>query len=241
MAYKKMTYRYKNAIEVEEHHIGRYGAPGERRNKKKKPTKEQIADRNRFNKEKVARRKLRRWMKTNDYFSDLTFKEELRPGDMKETKEIWAKFIREVRREYKKRGHPLRWFRNIEVGTKNAWHIHIIVNRIPDTDIILASAWKHGHVKNKLLYEAGEFRELAKYITKSPETDPRLKESSYSTSRNMPLPKPEKKLITRRSMDDEPVVRKGWYLDKESYYEGINAVTGHKYRCYTLIRLNRRI
>lgn len=33
----------------------------------------------------------------------------------------------------------------------------------------------------RLLYERGEFAELAAYITKTPETDPRLKESAYRT------------------------------------------------------------
>ena len=57
MAYEKKTYRYRNAIEIEERHTGRYGAPGLKRQKKKKPTPEQMERQNQHNKEKKARRK----------------------------------------------------------------------------------------------------------------------------------------------------------------------------------------
>ena len=43
MAYKRKTYRYKNAVEIEEYHTGRYGAPGQERKGKSKPTPEQMA------------------------------------------------------------------------------------------------------------------------------------------------------------------------------------------------------
>ena len=42
MAHKRKTYRYRNAVEVEEYHTGRYGAPGQKRKEKAKPTPEQM-------------------------------------------------------------------------------------------------------------------------------------------------------------------------------------------------------
>ena len=153
MAYKGKRYHFKNAIEVEEYHTGRYGAPGQIRTKKKRPTPEQIEKINQFNKEKTARRKLRANFDIHDYFTDLTYRREARPPNMDAAKEDFRKFIREVRRQYQKRGQELKWMRNIEVGTKNAWHIHLIINRIEDTDIILAEAWKHGKVYNELMYQ----------------------------------------------------------------------------------------
>ena len=240
MAYKRKRYQFKNAIEVEEYHTGRYGAPGQIRTKKKRPTPEQIEKINQFNKEKTARRKLRANFDIHDYFTDLTYRREARPPNMDAAKEDFRKFIREVRRQYQKRGQELKWMRNIEVGTKNAWHIHLIINRIEDTDIILAEAWKHGKVYNELMYQKGEFRDLAAYITKTPKTDPRLKESSYSSSRNLPIPEPEEKTYLHWGTWKSVRIPKGFYLDKESFVEGKNPVTGYGYRHYTLIRINRR-
>ena len=47
MSYSKTIRRAKNAIEYEEYHTARYGAPGQARIKKKKPTPEQMAAVNR--------------------------------------------------------------------------------------------------------------------------------------------------------------------------------------------------
>lgn len=240
MSYTGNRHYFKNAIEVEEYHTARYGAPGQKRMKKKKPTPEQIEKINQYNREKVARRKLRANFDIHDYFTDLTYRRDARPPDMKTAKEDFAKFIREVRKQYKKRGYELKWMRNIEVGTRNGWHIHLIINRCPDTDIILAEAWKKGKVINELMYEKGEFRDLAAYITKTPKTDPRLKETHYSASRNLPIPEPVKKVYLKWKTWGKVRVPKGFYLDKESIHEGINPVTGYPYRHYTLLRIKRR-
>lgn len=240
MARKRKIIKFKNAIEIEEFHNGRYGAPGEKRLKKKKATPEQIEKRNQYNKEKLARWKLRHNFNLRDYYSCLTYIKEMRPESMKEAKKHFKRFYRKVREEYRKRGHELKWMRNIECGTKNAWHIHIVVNRIPDTDIILRQAWDKGGVHNQLLYEKGEFAELAAYMTKTPKTDKRLKEASYSTSKNLPVPEPKEEILWGKKWK-EPQAWKGYYIDKNSLHEGKNPVTGHRYRCYTMIRINRRI
>lgn len=239
MSYRKKIYRFKNAIEIEEFHTGRFGAPGEKRREKKKPTPELIERINQKNKEKTCRRKLRSHFEIHDYFSTLTYQREQRPGSMEEAKDDFKRFLREVRREYEKRGERLKWIRNIEVGTKGAWHVHLVINRISDTDVILAKAWKHGKVRNQLLFDKGEFKELAAYMTKTPKTDPRLRETSYSASRNLPVPAPEEKTYLRWKTWKEPKVPKGFYLDKESLYEGVNPLTGYRFRTYTLLRIKR--
>lgn len=239
MAYKKKIYKFRNAIEIEEFHTARYGAPGQKRAKKKKATPEQIEKRNQYNKEKLARHRLREYFKVNDYFSTLTYRREERPEEMDQAKQHFSKFIRKVRKEYRKRGFELRWLRNIEVGTKNGWHIHIVINRIPDTDLILAGAWEKGSVKNTLIYEKGEFRELAAYITKTPRTDSRLRETSYSSSKNLPLPEPEEKTYSYWKTWKEIKIQEGFYLDEDSFHEGVNPVTGYTYRVYTLLRIQR--
>ena len=46
MAYSKKIYRFKDSNEYEYTYAGKYGAKGEKRAKKKKPTREQIQKQN---------------------------------------------------------------------------------------------------------------------------------------------------------------------------------------------------
>lgn len=239
MSYKSMRMRFRNATEVYEYHTARYGAPEQKRQEKKKATPEQMKKRNQYNRERLARWKLRNNFDVDDYFSRLSYAIDKRPVSMEAAKEDWKAFLQVLRREYKKRGAELKWMRNIEVGTKGAWHMHIIVNRITDTDIILRKAWPHGQVENKLMYEKGEFADLAAYITKTPDTEPRLREASYSASRNLPIPEPDEKVYNHWKTWGKVRIPKGWEVDKDSFHEGINDVTGQPYRTYTLIRTKR--
>ncbi len=239
MAYVKKTVVFPHAREVMEHHTARYGAPGQERRKKRKPTPEEMEKRNQYNRERLARWKLRNNFDINDYFTCLTYRREERPLSMAVAKEHFTKFIRRVRKEYRKRGEELKWMRNIEVGTKNGWHVHLVVNRIRDTDVILKEAWGHGKAVNQLLHEKGEFAELAAYITKTPKTDTRLKETDYSASRNLPVPEPETRVYRHWKTWKDVKPPKGYYLDKGSLYEGVNPVTGYRYRTYTLLECER--
>ena len=99
----------------------------------------------------------------------------------------------------------------------------------------------------KKLYEKGEFRKLAQYITKNEKTqkkyvedgvlDHKIKEASFSRSRNMPLPEPETDILYR--WQKEPRPKKGYYIVKDTYFEGINKATGFPYRHYEMIRIRR--
>lgn len=253
MATKRKTYSFRkgDVIDVEEFHDGRYGAPGKTRAKKKKPTKEDMQKVNKANKERRTRQKLLTYFNSGDYFGTWTYLENKRPPSMKEAVDQFGKAIRKVRREYKKKGYELFWIRNIERGTKGAWHIHFVVNEIGCTASIMEKAWEYGGtwgteiIKSKFYDE--DFTKLANYMTKDENTrevkkdgtlaKPRIKEASYNTSRNMPLPDPKVDKLVRWKTEPKP--KKGYYI--ASIHEGINPVTGYKYRRYTMIRLNRRI
>lgn len=249
---KRKTYTYKQGeiVDVEEFHDGRYGGLGKKREKKKKPTEEQIQKTNALNKTKRCRQRLLAYFNPGDIWATWTYEVKNRPPTMEEALKDFQKAMRYVRKEYKKRGYECFWIRNIEQGTKGAWHIHLIINEIGDTASILEKAWGKGgtwftEIRKSKFYD-DDFTKLASYMTKDEHTvemkkdgtpgKPRLKAANYNTSRNMPLPEPEVDKLIRWKKEPKP--KKGYYI--AAIHEGINPVTGYKYRRYTMIRLQRR-
>lgn len=254
MSTKRKSYIYKDVIEREEYHDGKYGAPGKEREKRKKATPDQVERINQYNKTKTARRRMLEYFRADDWLITLTYRKERRPCNMEECKKHFKKMVRKLRRVYRKRGYELYWIRNIENTVRNNWHIHLIINQLPDINLFLLfkEIWIYGTIKPKLLYENGGFWELAEYITKDENTkkeyvsegildhgEKGITEASYSTSRNMPLKEPDIKILKR--WPKKLKIEEGWVLDKDHSYEGINPVTGYKYRHYRLIRIHRRI
>ena len=157
--------------------------------------------------------------------------------------------IIKIRKIYRARGVPLYWIRNIEKGTKGAWHIHLVIKQTPEGDAaaIVTKAWTKGgtyvaEIRNSK-FNGNDMEQLAGYLTKDEHTaeqradgtpgKPRIAESSYNTSRNMPLPEPKTDKLVRWKPEVKPP--KGYYI--AGMHEGINPVTGFLYRSYTLIRL----
>jgi hypothetical protein len=241
--YKQKSYDLGDVIEVMEYHDGRYGAPGMKRLKKKKATPEQIEKINKINKERKCWRKMVLNFRENDYWITLTYKKDERPLDMKAAAQDIKDFIDKIRSQYRKREKELKWMLHTEIGSKGGCHHHLVLNRITDADLIIKKAWSKGGIHLKLMYEEGNFQKLAEYLSKKPDEENKLKESRYSCSRNLKLPKSDTKPYKRKTWTEEPKPRKGFYVDKQSYHEGINPVTGYKYRRYLMmkVQLNRRI
>lgn len=253
MAIKRKEYRFRKGdiLDIEEYHDGKYGDPGGKRLKRRKATPEDMIRVNKWNKEKRCRQRLLCYFKPGDLFITWTYRVDARPPDMAEALKDFQKAMRYVRREYKKRGYRVFWIRNIERGTRGAWHIHLIINEIGDSASIIQKAWDKGGVWIETLkqfkYYDEDFSKIAAYITKdehSVETKadgtpgkPRIREASYNTSRNMPLPEPHVDKLVRWKKEVKP--KKGYYIAR--IWEGINPKTGYKYRRVTQIRLNRRI
>lgn len=246
---KRKTYRFRSGaiIEVSEYHDGAYGAPGKGRQEKQKPTTEQMQQVNALNKARLARHRLLEYFTPGDTFATLTYAVENRPPDMEKAKKDFAAAMRTIRKRYKGKEVPLRWMRNLEQGTKGAWHVHLIIKECGNTASILQEAWPYGGVYieklEKSKYYEPDMAKLAAYITKDERArekkkdgtkgKPRIRQASFSSSRNMPLKKPKIKLLTR--WRKEPQAKKGYYIAKN--HEGINPVTGYRYRRYTMYRI----
>lgn len=238
--YEKKEFHCGDLIEVEMHHKGNYGAPGKRREKKKKATQEEI----RAGNERNARKKLRRMINTNfrqgDIHLVLTYQKELRPTP-EESKKILRNFKDALARRYKKNGEEFKWILVTEYKNK-AIHHHMIVNSPegydPSKDI--AALWKRGRPKETRLDDSGNYSQLADYLIKETEKTFREEESPmkarYSHSRNLKEPVVKKKTVRAKSWK-KVSVPKGYYLLTDSFFEGINPVTGHRYREYTLQKI----
>ena len=71
--YKRDIWTFKDSLEVEEKHTGRYGAPGQRREKKKKATPEQIKKQNQWMKVRKVRRLIKWNFTEGDYWLTFTY------------------------------------------------------------------------------------------------------------------------------------------------------------------------
>ncbi|MDO4632996.1 MAG: hypothetical protein Q4B01_03970 [Eubacteriales bacterium] len=251
MTKRKRTYlRGGEIIDVEEYHDHEYGAPGKGRSKKEKPTPEQMRRKNAWNKARKCRQFLLEYFKPGDCLMTFTYKKEERPEDMTAAKKDFKAFMEKIRKVYTKRGKMLFWIRNIECGTRGGWHIHLVINEIGDTASIVQKAWKKGGVWSAEIrssqYSDIDMKRLANYLTKDEHTrepkkdgnqgKPKIRESSYSRSRNMILPEPKVDKLTHWKKETKP--KKGYYI--ASIYEGINPVTGYHYRRYTMISLSAK-
>lgn len=255
MAFWHDKYRIGKWIEHEYKYAGNCGKKGEKRQKKIRPTPEQVKLYNRIHKAKIIRRTIGLNFKESDYWITLTYKN--REGKcMEQVKKDMGNFRDRLRRAYKKSGAALKWMQVIEVGKRGGIHIHVVLNRIEGTDILVAKNWWYGHPYFKQLYEEGQYEQLSHYMAKLPpeedgtgkKREERLqdltdKNYSYSTSKNLVRPKPdEHKKYTRRTMEraikEGPKPTPGYYIDKGSIRIGVNKITGWSYMYYTELPVN---
>ena len=97
---------------------------------------------------------------------------------------------------------------------------------------------KTGQAKEKHIKEArAKNKKHRKKYVGDGVLDHKIKEASFSRSRNMPLPEPETDILYR--WQKEPRPKKGYYIVKDTYFEGINKATGFPYRHYEMIRIRR--
>lgn len=232
---KRLLYDLGLLIEVDEYRDGRYGARGEKRKEKKKPTPEQMRRQNQFNRTRRLRRMMRANFDEGDLYWTLTFDKTRRPRDMLEAKAMWATFQRKFRAICKKQKKKFKWVIRIEKGSKGAFHIHLVMNAV-DKPREIAILWReYGHAHLEYMYLEGGFAELAAYITKPEEKG---EEAYYSRSRNLLIPVPLIEMVRMSLADrDDIEIPEGYYLDKSSLIEGVNPVTGYPYRHYTLVRI----
>lgn len=254
MGYRLDIYRFRGSTEYEYKYAGNYGAKGEKRAPKQKRTPENIRRQNLYNREKSVRHLLNANFQKGDYWTTLTY----RKGACKpigEVAEDVRRFLDRIRRAYRKEDTECRYIYRIEIGSRGGIHVHIVLNRIKDIDLIIREKWQYGHVNSELL-DDGPYDRLAEYIVKPPTdqqqkllkaldlTDPG-KVIRYSCSRNLKRPVPERHELKRKTMrtvfNHDLVPAEGFYIDKDSIRRGVNAFTGMGYLHYREIKLSGKI
>lgn len=250
--YRLKVFRFKKSIDYEYSFAGNFGAKGEKRQARKKVTPQQIETQNQRNREKKMWRLLRANFEEGDLWVTLKYFKGERPP-VEEVKKDISTLLRKMRAAYKARDEDLKFIYRMEIGELGGIHIHIVMNRIGDTDKILVKYWKKP-INITPLYSTGELRQLAGYIVKQEEEadrqltlfdeSDRKKLLSVSSSRNLIRPEPEKKEYTRRTMrkilEQGPVPTPGYYIDVDTVYSGINPYTGESYFGYTEVKIERK-
>lgn len=237
-------------------YAGRYGASGEKRAKKVKPTPEQIRKQNQTNRVNKLRRLIKANFKVDDIWATLKFQKGTRVT-VEQLNECIKKFIAYLKYRYKKISQDFKWIYRKEIGRRGGAHVHFIINRSEggDTDKLIKKAWKKAggySVNYECLYEQGGYEDLAEYIAKLPDEqvdnqlslfpeEERKQFKAYSCSRNLIRPEPEVKECRRRTVrkliENGPAATPGYYIDKNSIYCGTNPFTGMSYYRYTEYRL----
>lgn len=226
---------------VNKYYPGNYGAPGKKRGPKRKRTPEDIARQNKTNREKKVQLLIMANFHEGDWHLVLKYTKDKRPGSYKEAKQQVQKFLREMRNAYKKAGHQFKYIYVTERGKQGACHHHLIIEDIAapelNTKKMVLKFWQYGSKAFIPLYEDGEFENLAEYIVKK-ETKEEQDGCTYSRSRNLVVPEPQREVIHRKRWQREPKPEKGWYIVPDSLVNGENPVTGYPYQHYTMRKLD---
>lgn len=245
--YIRDTWDCGDTLEVEEKHTGRYGAAGQKREQRRKPTPEDIMRQNQWKRVRDLRRLIKWNFTTGDSWITLTYRKDERPSWGEMIKHM-QKFIRQLQAKYKKYGWTLKYIWRPQIGKKGAIHIHILVSAMSNvetrTEKIVRDLWTHGNPNMKVVYDLKN-GDLAEYIaTPLQEWEPE-EAKGFHPSRNLIRKEPARETVRRRSLVDkqgrirEIKPKKGYYVDPNSIEQGINPVTGYAYRRYTLVKIQR--
>lgn len=239
--YVKKIYDLGWVKEISKYYPGNYGAPGVKRGARRKRTPEDIERQNKANREKKVQRLILANFHEGDWHLILKYKKEMRPESLAEAKNQVQKFLADMRKVYKKAGHQFKYIYVTERGKQGACHHHLIIEDIAEpclnTKKMVMKFWEYGSKAFIPLYEDGEFEDLAEYIVKK-ETKEEAEGCTYSRSRNLVVPEPQREIIHRKRWQREPKPEKGWYIVPDSIVNGENPVTGYPYQHYTMRKID---
>ena len=235
-----------NTVEVINYISGRIGAQGNNREKREKVTPEKI----RRWQDKRAEDHCRWQLNTNFKPGDLWLRFGYPANTRKTAEEIKANitlFLKKLRKIYKKAGKVLKYIFSVGKGKRGGIHFHMVLNRIETVPVVAAwqeiagtESCRFPSVDIKHLDRAGYYPKVAAYIIKNGletfRSSEKIYNKRYCASRSLDKPKIKREIITAGKWLEKPRAIKGYYLDRDSVWEG-TADSGFPYQSYTLVRL----
>lgn len=128
-AYVRHLWDCGESLEIEEKHTGRYGARGQKREKRKKASPEDIKRQNKWKRERDLRRLIKWNFGKYDYWMTITYRKGDRPAWEQMKKDV-TDLIKKIRKRYRKLGKELKYIYRLQIGKRGGPHVHILVNRI---------------------------------------------------------------------------------------------------------------
>lgn len=235
--YKIKIWDLGDTMEIQKYKHGNYGAPGKKRRPKNRDTPEDVRKINERNKARKVWRLMMVNFRPGDWHLILRYREKPTP---EEAKEHLRKFLQSMYGRYKRKKIPFKYIAVTEIGKRGGVHHHLIIENHEGVQEMVRQSWKHGSDFWSRMYDSEEgFMDLAEYIVKK-STKEDVPGCSYSTSKNLIIPKP--RIIRRRSREwrEDPRPKRGWYIVKDSLVNGINPVTGTPYQRYIMKKIRGR-
>lgn len=241
MPYIEKVTRAGRTVLYERCYSSHFHPPGEKRAEKKEKTKESQL---RINKRKAATEMtilMNENFRPGDYHVTLTYAPGESPETIEDAKKDRADFIDRLRRRMKRGGVDFKYILVTEVGKRGALHHHMVMNQIA-TDWI-RETWGKGRIDIHPLDDTGQYSRLAEYFSKFAIQFRRLggKGRAWTRSKNLFRPETKRKVVRNRGyFREEPKVKKGYWLDKETVYMGVSELTGWNFLKYILVRNDGR-
>lgn len=228
-------------IEVTKSYTRRLGIKNKR--SKERATTEEMKKINEKNAERTLRLKINANFGPDDIFVTLTYRKTERPTPEQAKRNV-KRFIDGLRKRFRKIGEDLKYI-NVTEYKNTAIHHHLIINHVEGKDIpkVIRQLWKFGRPDFKFLDGTGQYKDLAAYLIK--ETSKTYKENDgghkqrYSCSRNLIMP-PTKTGIVKKATRwlSDPKPKKGYYIDSDTVYNGVDSFTGREYQRYTMVKID---
>lgn len=244
MAYRKETCYAGKTIEIRKYHNFHFPSPGEHRSMREKETSDCHRKANDRRRRTNFRRTLNAAFTKGDLYLTLTYGRGGQPDSIKDLMKDGQEFCKSLKKIYKDRELTLRYAWVMGAGVRTRRHIHMVISN-PGDARFLEELWNHGHVKIAYIYD-DNLKDLAKYMMDNAEETMALAKERgekigryYFTSHGLPKPVVVKETVSaptfRKIVYEKSARKKGYYLDKDSEYSGIDDF-GYEYYGYTLIK-----
>lgn len=156
-----------------------------------------------------------------------------------QAKEDLKKLKRELRKLYRKHGILLKWIAVTEYENKRIHHHFVLTGGIDVLEI--SKIWPHGFIRPAFLDNTGDYRKLGNYLIKETSktfrNDDAVGKRRYSCSRSITMPPVIREEVKVSKLLAEPKPIKGYYIDQDSIYKGVNPITERQYIEYIMVAL----